>query len=296
MAIPKRQKRLAGRHAYVDGIRYVMPIDSWEASSTIAAFPCDYEAARKLLPEGEVHPFRLWRKALLVVTVIDYRKTDIGSYIEYSIAVACTQGAKPAPRFLPALFMKLYGTGQFVVDLPVSTEISTKGGRGIWGMPKHKASLDYIEGRKWVSAQFDLDGMMAARFDIRRPRKTGLPISMGALNYCMFRGMIYRSYIYFRGKAGLAFRKRGSARFILGDHPRMNGLKSLNHDAEPLFAVYMPSIRGVLDDYLESWFVTVPTRPEAPLSEGLEMTYPLGYSDERLPPPVRDPDFDVDED
>jgi len=36
--------------------------------------------------------------------VIDYRKTDIGSYIEYSLAIACTKGARPAPRLLPAIF------------------------------------------------------------------------------------------------------------------------------------------------------------------------------------------------
>ena len=294
MGIPRRQKRLAGRHAMVDGIRYEMPIDSWKASSIIAAFPCDYEAAKALLPPGEVHPFRLWRKALLVVTVIDYRKTDIGSYIEYSIAIACTKGKKPAPRLMPGLFMKWFGLGQFVVDLPVSTEVSTKGGKGIWGMPKHQAPLDYIEGKQWISAQYDRDGIMATRFDVRRPKKTRVPLNMGAINYCMFRGMIYRSFIYFKGKAGLWFRRRGSARFIIGDHPALAPLKALNHSAEPIFAAYMPSIRGVLDDYLESWFVTWPEAPVAKVGEGLETTYPLGYGTDRPPPPQRDPSFDPD--
>ncbi|MCE8422297.1 hypothetical protein LZ190_27235, partial [Rhodovulum sulfidophilum] len=80
MGIPKRQREIEGRHAYVDGIRYVMPINSWEASAMIAAFPCDYDAAAALLPDAYVHPFRYFRRALLVVTVIDYRQTDIGSY------------------------------------------------------------------------------------------------------------------------------------------------------------------------------------------------------------------------
>lgn len=294
MAIPRRQNRLAGRHALVDGIRYEMPIDSWEASSVIAAFPCDYEAARKLMPPGDIHPFRLWRKALMIVTVIDYRRTDIGSYIEYSIAIACTKGSKPAPRLLPGLFMKSYGTGQYVVDLPVSTEVSTKGGKGIWGMPKHQAALDYIEGAAWVSAQYDREGVLATRLDVKRPKKLWMPLSMGAVNYCMFRGMIYRSYIYFRGKAGLWFKRRSSARFIIGDHPGVAQLKTLKHDAEPLFAAYMPSIKGVLDDYLESWFVTWPRAPQSQVGEGLETTYPLGYGLDRPPPPRRDPAFDPD--
>lgn len=291
-----RQKRLTGRQAYVDGIRYSMPINSWNASALIAVFPCDWEAARKIIPEGDIHPLRLWRKALLVVTVIDYRETDIGSYIEYSIAVACTKGAKPAPRLLPGLLMKWFGTGQYVVDLPVSTEISTKGGKGIWGMPKHQAPLDYVEGSRWVSAQYDLDGKMVTRLDVRRPKKTSFPIRAGAVNYCMFRGMIYRSFIYFAGKVGFSLFKGGNARFILGDHPRADILRSLNISPKSIFTAYLPSFTGILDDYFDCWFVTPAQRPEAPLSEGLETTYPLGYGEERLPPPARDPRFNPDED
>lgn len=296
MAGRARQKRLTGRHAYVDGIRYSMPINSWNASAVIAVFPCDWEAARKLFPEGDIHPLRLWRKALLVVTVIDYRETDIGSYIEYSIAVACTKGAKPAPRLLPGLLMKWFGTGQYVLDLPVSTEISTKGGKGIWGMPKHQAPLDYVEGSRWVSAQYDLDGKLVTRLDVRRPKKANFPIRAGAVNYCMFRGMIYRSFIYFAGKVGFSLFKGGNARFILGDHPRADTLRSLNISSQSIFTAYLPSFTGILDDYFDCWFVTTAQRPEGPLSEGLETTFPLGYGEERLPPLARDPQFNPDED
>ncbi|HVQ09060.1 MAG TPA: acetoacetate decarboxylase family protein [Allosphingosinicella sp.] len=296
MGPPKRQKRLAGRHAYVDGIRYVMPVDASEASAVVAAFPCDYQAARKLFPAGDVHPFRLWNKALLVLTVIDYRKTDIGSYIEYSLAIACTKGPRPAPRLLGGLLIDRYGTGQYVVDLPVSSEVSVKGGKGIWGMPKHQAALDYREGRKWVSAQYDLDGQMVTRLDVRRPAKAWFPVNMGAANYCSFRGMIYRSFIYFRGKAGLQLFKKGGARLVLGDSPRADWLRGLDFAEDALFAAYLPAVKGVLDDYFDCWFVTPPTRPEAPIGEGLETTYPLGYSEEWPPPPTRDSSFNLDED
>ena len=296
MAIPRRQKRLEGTHAYVDGIRYKMPIDSSEASAVIAAFGCDWDAARKLIPDAGVHPFRLWKRAVLVVTVIDYRQTDIGSYIEYSLAIACTNGPRPAPRFLPALFQRFYGTGQYVVDLPVSSEVSVKGGKGIWGMPKHQAPLDYREGRKWVSAQYDHDGKMVTRIDVRRPRRTRLPLNMGAINYCSFRGMIWRSFIYFRGKVGVSLFRRGAARLVLGDHPRADWLRSLNYDSEPLFTAYLPAVKGVLDDYLDGWFVTLPTEPAEPIGEGLETTFPLGYSQAWPPPPDRDPNFNLDED
>src|ERR1700730_636922 len=124
MGIPRRQARLEGRHAYVDGIRFVMPVESSESSTIIAAFPIDFDKAREAIPDGDVHPFRMWNRALLIVTVVDYRKTNIGNYIEYSLAIACTKGMRPAPALAPAIFQRFFGTGQYVFDLPVSTEIS----------------------------------------------------------------------------------------------------------------------------------------------------------------------------
>lgn len=295
MGAPDRQRRIAGTHAYVDGIRFAMPVDSAESAAMIAAFPCNYKAARALIPPADVHPFRYFGKALLLVTVIDYRKTDIGRYIEYSIAIACTKGARPAPPLLPGLFQRAFGTGQFVHDLPVSTEISVKGGKGIWGMPKHQANLDFREGRAWVSSQYDLDGRMIGRIDVRVPKSFPLPVNMGAANYCQFRGMIVRSWIYFRGKAGVHLMKPGSARFVLGDHPRAAALRALEHRPQPLFAAYIPDVKGLLDDYFDCWFVTAPQAPEAPLGEGLETTFSLGYGRNWLAPPKRDPDFNLDE-
>ena len=121
-----------------------MPVDSSDSRALIAAFTIDGPKAADLLPEQEVHPVRLPRgRALLLVTVIDYEKTDIGRYIEFSVGIACTHGRRPAPMLLPALLRRHFGTGQYVADLPVSTEISVKGGKGIWGMPKHQAGLAF---------------------------------------------------------------------------------------------------------------------------------------------------------
>lgn len=294
MAIPRRQKEIKGSHSLVDGIRYEMPIDSWNASAIMAVFPCDFEQARKLMPQGYVQPFRLWNSALLIVTVIDYRETDIGSYIEYSIAIACTYGKSPAMPLLPGVFRKSFGTGQYVIDLPVSTEVSVKGGKGIWGMPKHQASLDFKVGSAWVSSQYDLNGEMVSRLDIRKPSRYWLPLNTSAANYCQFRGMIMRSFIHFRSKAGIRLMKPDSARFLLGNHPRSEVFRSLRHREQPLFVAHMPDLRGLLDDYFECWFVTHNEPPAQAQSEGLETTYPLGYSEIWPPPPNRDTSFDLD--
>ena len=41
----------------IAAVQYLLrSIDSWEASSVIAAFPCDYAAAKALLPPGDEQP------------------------------------------------------------------------------------------------------------------------------------------------------------------------------------------------------------------------------------------------
>ncbi|WP_256258247.1 acetoacetate decarboxylase family protein [Burkholderia ubonensis] len=291
MAIPMRQTRLAGRHALVDDIPFRMPVASDTSPALMAVFSIDLDAARRVIPGNEVHPFQLWRRGLLVVTVIDYVVTNIGRYVEYSIAIACTHGRRPPPRLLPGLLMKPFGTGQYVVDLPVSTDISVKGGRGIWGMPKHQASLDFVIGERWVSSQYDLDGQMMMRIDVSKPKSAWLPVSTGAVNYCCFRGMLMKSYIYFKGKLGFSLFTPGSARLFIGDHPRMAWLKTLDIDPTPIATGFFPSTAGVLDDYFECWFVTEAEPPARPMP-GLETTYPLAPSQQWLAPPARPADWE----
>jgi hypothetical protein len=285
MGRPKRLARQAGRHALVDGIPFKLPVASAQTPALMAAFPINAEKAKALLPGNEVHPFRLWNRGLLVVTVVNYVVTNIGKYIEYSIAIACTHGSNPAPRLLPGLLSKTFGTGQFVYDLPVSSEVSVKGGKGIWGMPKHQASLDFIVDDQWVSSQYDLDGQLLMRVDVKRPSSAWLPLNMGAVNYCAFRGMLMASNIYFKGKLGFHFMKRGSARLTIGDHPRIRALKDLEIGERPLFAGYFPDTQGVLDDHFECWFLSEGTPPKP--MEGLDSVINLQQRQDWLAPPRR---------
>ncbi len=285
MKTPKRLERQQGRHALVDGIRFALPVNSEETPSLLAIFPIDLAAAAALIPGDEVHPLRLWgNRGALVITVVNYEVTDIGRYVEYSIAIACTHGERPAPPLLPALFSRHYGTGQFVVDLPVSSEISVKGGKGIWGMPKHQANLDFVISKRTVSSQYDLDGQLAVRIEIDRPRFAGLPVAAASANYCAFRGLLMKSYIYFRGRAGINLPFSRSARLLIGDHPRVAPLKQLGIGERPLLTAWLPETAGVLDDHFESWFLHY-DQPPPDVPEGLESVVDLGQSQAWLDPP-----------
>lgn len=282
MGRPQRLTTQTGRHSLVDGIPFQLPVASKESPALMAAFTVDAKVAQSLVPGNEVHLLRWGSRAFLLITIIDYRNTNIGKYIEYSIGFACTQGKRAVPLPLAALFRKTCGTGQYVYDLPVSSLISVKGGKGIWGMPKHQGSLDFIIGDDVVSSRYDLDGKMVMKVEIARPKRTWLPLSASGVNYCSFRGMLMKSYIYFKGKIGFTFGKN-SARIIIGDHPR----SSVYHDlaiGPPLFAGFFPETAGVLDDHFECWFESFNAPPEAK-PEGFESVIDLPLSESWLPPP-----------
>jgi Acetoacetate decarboxylase (ADC) len=288
MRLPRRIKDETDLYSLVDGIPFQLPVESHHSPALMAAFSIDGAAAARLLPGKELHPLRLpGGRSALLVTVIDYTSTNIGKYIEFSVALAVTHGRRPAPVMLPALLPRLFGTGQYVYDLPVSTEISVKGGKGIWGMPKHQANLDYQIGWRTVSSQYDLDGELAMRITIRRPAWAGLPMKTSAINYCEFRGLLWKSTIYFHGKVGLSVMSRGGAEILLGDHPRVADLKSLDIRPRSLFTVWFPSSSGVLDDHFEGWFLGSDAPPATP-PEGMESVVGLGLSQDWLVPPAAD--------
>lgn len=282
---PKRIKRYEGRYALVDGIPYQMPVSAWNSPTLMAGFTCDWEKANALLPGNEIHALKLPNgKAALLITVIDYVETSIGKYIEYSIAIGCTKGAKPAPRILNSMMLKKYGTGQFILDLPVSSEVSVKGGKGIWGMPKHIANLDFKITDTTVSSQYEKDGQFAFRIEIERPKSPSIRLKVGATNYCRFRNMLMASYIYFDTKAGINLFGKAKANLYIGDHPNVSFLREIDINPDPFFTVFMPKTTGILDDHFECWFMTYDEPPKE-MPEGLESIINLGLNEEWLPGP-----------
>lgn len=288
MRLPKRIGAEARYYSLVDGIPFQLPVASHHSPALMAAFTIDAGKAAQLLPSRELHPLTLWQgRGLLLITVVDYTSTNIGKYIEFSIAIGVTHGLQPAPALVPVLFPGHYDLGQYVYDLPVSSEISVKGGKGIWGMPKHQANLDFRIDRGTVSSQYDLDGKLAMRITIRRPRWTGLPLRMSAANFCQFRGMLWKSVIYFHGNIGVSVLRAGAAELLIGDSPRTAGLRDLDISRRPLFTAFFPASAGILDDHVEGWFLGSGKLPAAE-PEGLASVVNLGLSQAWLPPPTCD--------
>jgi hypothetical protein len=167
--------------------------------------------------------------------------------------------------------------------MPVSTEVSVKGGKGIWGMPKHQANLDFHVTGDRVTSQYDLDGVLALRIEINRPKHAWVPLRMSAVSYAQFRGLLIKSYMHVKGRMGVSPFSR-SARLYIGDHPRVQPLKHLGISRRPIFTAFFPSGTGILDDHFEGWFLTY-GEPPTEVPEGLESVADLGLSQTWLEPP-----------
>lgn len=272
-------------YANVDGIPFTMPVRSQGSPVLFACFSIDAGAAAELLPGQALHPCRLLRRGLLVVAVANYLDTPIGRYVEFCIGILVSKGRSQAPALAPLLLRSLFGVGVYIYDLPVSTEVSVKGGIGIWGMPKRQANLDFVLGADTVSSQYDLDGQLAMRIDVPRPARSLVPVRATGVGYGSFRGLLAKSYVHVRGRVGLSLRGR-EARLLVGDHPRMRPLKTLDIDPRPVVTGFIPSTSGVLDDHAESWFLTSDSPPGA-AAVGLRDVVDLGTSQEWLAPPDR---------
>jgi hypothetical protein len=280
-----RSQWLDGRYANVDGTPFSMPVRTQTSPALFAAFAIDADQAADLLPGQELQPLRIFGHGLLVLAVVNYLDTTIGKYVEFCIGLMVTHTRRHVPG-LPALALRgFYGTGVYIYDLPVSTEISVKGGLGIWGMPKRQANLDYIVNDDTVSTQYDLDGQLVVRLDIPRPRRTSLPMVMNGVAYGGFRGMLYKSYVHLRGGTGVTLGGR-QARLLIGDHPRAEPLKRLGIRPGALATGFTPVVDGVLDDHIETWYLTADSPPPAP-AVGLRDVVDLGLSQTWLSPPDR---------
>jgi len=101
---------------------------------------------------------------------------------------------------------------------------------------------------------------------IDRP-KAWFPMNLGAANYCSFRGMLMKSYIYFQGQGpGFNFPRLGEGEAGPWRSPAPPDLlKTLqNRRQKPIFTAFIPLVHGVLDDYFESWFLVDKSPHRAP--------------------------------
>jgi hypothetical protein len=113
----------------------------------------DLERVAGLLPTDELHPVRVGGNRAAVF-VGAYRHHEASAmmaggatrlarpYGEVFVAAIVTR--RPAPPVLPLVAPRLFGLGQFVLFLPVTSRLAMDAGR-LWNLPKFVADMDFVD-------------------------------------------------------------------------------------------------------------------------------------------------------
>ena len=104
---------------------------------------------------------------------IDYRDTDIGSYIEYCIAIACTHGARPGRRAAGRAARRAALRDRPVRRRPAGQQrrSRSRAARASGACRSTRRNLDFRDrATRQMSSQYDLDGQLCMRITVDRPR------------------------------------------------------------------------------------------------------------------------------
>ncbi len=127
-----------------DGTKGNLPCFYYDTSSFTAIYTASTKAVRQLLPRPEMRPVEMLPgKCLVSLTAFEYKKTDIGSYNEFSIAFLITYGSIQIPFLTPTIQSLRRHITAYVWQLPVTTEIARRGGVEMYGYPKFIADIEF---------------------------------------------------------------------------------------------------------------------------------------------------------
>lgn len=123
----------------------IIPIPSvYRGKAITAVFPISYKKAVQLMESPHLKPARLsFTKALLSVTVFDFKESPVGPYAELAYAIPVLYKSKLNLPLLPILFYKVLNNfGYYVLDILQNKEIAVAHGKSLTEYPHNNELID----------------------------------------------------------------------------------------------------------------------------------------------------------
>lgn len=131
-----------------------MPIFYQEGANVMALFTSPLEAVKaELEGTGMVPAAVIGDRAVVGVSMYEYRVTSAGAYNEVGVAVPVFQQGQPRPLLGTLDFLRTAHErrmGFYILDLPVTTAIANAAGREFWGFPKFVTDIEF----NWQGGHF----------------------------------------------------------------------------------------------------------------------------------------------
>lgn len=123
-----------------------LPIFYYDNTSMTAIYTASTKKLKPLLPFADMHPVEMFPgRCLIAFSAFEYRKTDIGSYNEFSIAAMISYGKRSIPGVTLLTHLAKNSFEAYILYLPVTSELARKGGVEMGGYPKFIAGIDFQE-------------------------------------------------------------------------------------------------------------------------------------------------------
>ncbi len=223
------------------------PCCYYDSSAVHAAFTVSTARVAPLFPDADLHPLELRKgRALLGVTALEHRRSDIGPYREVIVGPLVVFGRRPLRVVDAVAAIVRRSVSVHVLHLPVTTEIARVWGIEMFGYPKTIADVTFTRGQGRIECSVTDDGkevLTLAAEDLpphaaRRVHATLYSTKEGALLEAQAEMNLLA--------LGQSFR-RGAATLSLGpDHPVATSLASLDLDPRAVLVQQCPRAELVL--------------------------------------------------
>lgn len=183
----------------------------------------------------------LGERAVVGVSMYEYRVTSVGPYNEVGVAVPVFREGQPRPALGTLDLLRSAGERQlgfYILDLPVTTDVANAAGREFWGFPKFVTDIEF----RWWRGEFRCQ-VMEPGSDRVIMRFTGQPRAMIPLPatdmvlYSHRDGDMLRSLINIRHGMSWNFPAGMRLETGTGEHPMGERLRRLELCGRRPFAV-----------------------------------------------------------
>lgn len=125
----------------------LFPVDFRDVHYLAITYTSSFNAVNNILNGTGLKPGLVFNgKPLVAVGLINYKESDLGAYNEVIIAIpVIPNDAKSGLKNWTDLYTSLIKRklGQYIIHIPVTSEISMDAGRKIWGYPKIVRKIDH---------------------------------------------------------------------------------------------------------------------------------------------------------
>ncbi len=225
-----------------------------DGSAVMAFYLSDYDAVLSKLDGTDFVPLKIaGGKAFTVLGFFDYRDSSFGPYKEVTLMFpVLPEDSADVFSVVTDLFRSLEKRkiGNYMIDLPVTSELPLAAGRELWGYPKFMADIrcGYEDG-KFSAAVNTISGSTEI-LHFECPFGGGFPsIMLSSISYTCLNDSVRRSVVSMNSSGRITSGSQARLSVGAGDHRMIRNIKDLEIEGtRPAFVQTTAALQYILHE------------------------------------------------